>query len=66
MNSVEPGSGFAVVIGLDRSDCKVDLCQFETPSGEPVPATVNTSPEALRDYFHELRARCPARSGTGR
>jgi transposase len=60
MNSVEPGPGFAVVIGLDRSDCQVDLCQFETSSSQAVSTTVSTSPEALRDYFHQLRANYPA------
>jgi transposase len=59
MNSVEPRPGFTVVIGLDRSDCQVDLCQFETPFSEPVSTTVSTSPEALRDFFLQLRADFP-------
>jgi hypothetical protein len=60
MNSVELHPGFAVVIGLDRSDRKVDLCQQLPGSAtEPTWATVSTSPEALRDYFVQLRTRFP-------
>ena len=59
MNSLDSISGFAVVIGLDRSDRKVDLCQFSGSTCEPAWATVSTSPEALRDFFLQLRADFP-------
>jgi hypothetical protein len=59
MNSTASAPGFAVVIGLDRSDRKVDLCQFSGSTCEPAWATVSTSPEALRDFFLQLRASFP-------
>jgi transposase len=59
MNSTASAPGFAVVIGLDRSDRKVDLCQFSDSTCEPAWATVSTSPEALRDFFVQLRADFP-------
>jgi len=59
MNSTSSAPGFAVVIGLDRSDRKVDLCQFSGSTCEPAWATVSTSPEALRDFFLQLRANFP-------
>ena len=59
MNSTASAPGFAVVIGLDRSDRKVDLCQFAGSACEPAFATVSTSPEALRDFFLQLRADFP-------
>src|SRR4051812_21385879 len=46
-NHSEPGPGFALVIGLDRSDQKVDLCQLGGPHSAPRCSTVSTSPEAL-------------------
>jgi transposase len=64
MNSVGPLPGFAVVIGLDRSDRKVDLCELGSSLSEALWTTVSTSPEALRDYFNQLRARfCQGRIG---
>jgi hypothetical protein len=59
MNSTASAPGFAVVIGLDRSDRKVDLCKFTGSTCEPAWATVSTSPEALRDFFVQLRADFP-------
>jgi hypothetical protein len=59
MNSTASAPGFAVVIGLDRSDRKVDLCQFTGSTCEPAWATVSTSPEALRDFFVQLRVYFP-------
>jgi transposase len=59
MNSTASAPGFAVVIGLDRSDRKVDLCQFSGSTCEPAWATVSTSPEALRDFFVQLRTDFP-------
>jgi transposase len=59
MNPPASGPGFALVIGLDRADQKVDLCQLDGPSAAPRCSTVSTAPEALRACFEEIRARHP-------
>jgi len=55
----EPTPGFALVIGLDRSDQKVDLCQLASAQSLPRWSTVSTSPEALLACFEGLRANHP-------
>jgi transposase len=57
MNPRDIRCGFAAVIGLDRSDGKVDLCELDPASGQRLSSTVSTSPETLRSYFNSLRER---------
>src|SRR6188768_3777868 len=56
----QPEPGFVLVIGLDRSDRKVDLCQLAGAQSLPRRSTVSTSPETLLACFQELRASHPA------
>ena len=51
----EPVPGFALVIGLDRADQKVDLCQLGGSQAASGCSTVSTSPEALLNWFETLR-----------
>jgi transposase len=51
----EPVPGFALVIGLDRADQKVDLCQLAAREATPRCSTVSTQPEALLACFQQLR-----------
>jgi transposase len=51
----EPAPGFALVIGLDRSDQKVDLCQLGGSQAATHCSTVSTSPEALLSWVVNLR-----------
>ena len=51
----EPVPGFALVIGLDRADQKVDLCQLGASQAASGCSTVSTSPEALLNWFETLR-----------
>jgi transposase len=57
-NEAEPG--FRLVIGLDRSDRKVDLCELTSCAAAPRCSTVSTAPEALRAHFEMIRAAYPA------
>ena len=58
--NTEPGPGdFALIIGLDRSDQKVDLCQLSGAASAPRCFTVSTAPEALLSCFEDLRASHP-------
>jgi hypothetical protein len=50
-------NAYDLVIGLDRSDRKADLSLIETASGERRSETVNSAPEALRQWLLELRQR---------
>ena len=51
----QPIPGFALVIGLDRADQKVDLCQLGGSQAASGCSTVSTSPEALLNWFETLR-----------
>jgi transposase len=51
----EPVPGFALVIGLDRADQKVDLCQLAARAATPRCSTVSTQPEALLACFKQIR-----------
>jgi transposase len=51
----EPVPGFALVIGLDRADQKVDLCQLAAREATPRCSTVSTQPEALLACFQQIR-----------
>jgi len=55
-NSPHP---YDLVIGLDRSDRKADLCLFDTHTGQQTQQTIDTSPEALHDWLAQLRQHYP-------
>jgi transposase len=59
MDPTEPRPGFALVIGLDRADRKIDLCQLEGSAAQPRCSTVSTAPEALLACFAALRVQYP-------
>jgi transposase len=46
---------FDLIIGLDRSDKKADLCLLDTRSLQRVSSTIDTSPEALWEWLLQLR-----------
>jgi transposase len=56
MNSSSP---YDLVIGLDRSDQKADLCLIDTPTGQRRSAVIDTAPEALWEWLLELRQQHP-------
>ena len=50
---------YDLVIGLDRSDTKADLCLIDLRTGQHTPQTVQTAPEALHQWLTQLRAQYP-------
>ena len=50
---------YDLIIGLDRSDKKADLCLIDTRSLQRVSATIDTSPEALWEWLLLLRQQYP-------
>ena len=50
---------YDLVIGLDRSDRKADLCLIDTRTGQRRPAVIDTAPEALWEWLRELRQHHP-------
>ena len=50
---------YDLIIGLDRSDTKADLCLIETGSGHRHTAIIATTPEALREWLLDLRKQYP-------
>ena len=50
---------YDMVIGLDRSDRKADLCLIDTHTGQRRGVTINTAPEALWEWLLELRQQHP-------
>ena len=46
---------YDLVIGLDRSDQKADLCLIHTPTGQRTHQSLDTSPEALQGWLIQLR-----------
>jgi hypothetical protein len=50
---------FDLIIGLDRSDKKADLCLIDTRSLQRVSSTIDTSPEALWEWLLQLRQEHP-------
>jgi transposase len=56
MNTHHP---YDLVIGLDRSDTKADLCLIDTPSGQRRNVVIDTAPEALWEWLLELRQQYP-------
>jgi Transposase len=57
MNSPHP---YDLVIGLDRSDKKADLCLIDTRTGQRRSEVIATAPEALWEWLAELRQQHPA------
>ena len=56
MNTPHP---YDLVIGLDRSDRKADLHLIDTATGQARSATIDTAPEALREWLCQLRQEHP-------
>ena len=52
-------SPYDLVIGLDRSDKKADLCLLDSRTGQRRTLTLDTAPEALRDWLAQLRQQYP-------
>jgi transposase len=50
---------YDLIIGLDRSDKKADLCLINTGSDERQFAVIDTSPEALWEWLLQLRQEHP-------
>ena len=56
MNTSHP---YDLVIGLDRSDKKADLCLIDTRTGQRRSEIIDTAPEALWEWLLELRQQHP-------
>ena len=56
MNTSHP---YDLVIGLDRSDTKADLCLIDTLTGQRRSVVIDTAPEALWEWLLELRQQYP-------
>ena len=54
-----PAHLYDLVIGLDRSDQKADLCLIDTHTDQRHTAVIDTAPEALWEWLLELRQRHP-------
>jgi transposase len=56
MNTPHP---YDLVIGLDRSDTKADLCLIDTHTDQRRSVVIDTAPEALWEWLLELRQQYP-------
>ena len=56
MNSTPP---YDLIIGLDRSDQKADLCLIDPHTGERTTRVIATTPEALWEWLFQLRQQHP-------
>ena len=56
MNTPHP---YDLVIGLDRSDKKADLCLIDTATGQRSSQIIDTAPEALWEWLVQLRQEHP-------
>ena len=56
MNTPSP---YDLVIGLDRSDKKADLCLINTRTGQRRSEVIDTAPEALWKWLAQLRQQDP-------
>jgi transposase len=52
-------SAYDLIIGLDRSDTKADLCLIDGRTGQRRRAVIDTSPEALWEWLLQLRQQHP-------
>jgi transposase len=50
---------YDLLIGLDRSDQKADLCLIDTGTGRRWSQTIDTSPESLHTWLTQLRQQYP-------
>lgn len=50
---------YDLIIGLDRSDKKADLCLIITATGQRQPLVIDTAPEALWEWLAQLRQQYP-------
>ena len=50
---------YDLIIGLDRSDRKADLCLIDTHTDQRRTAVIDTAPEALWEWLLELRQQHP-------
>ena len=50
---------YDLILGLDRSDKKADLCLLDTHSGQRTAVVVDTAPEALWEWLLQLREQFP-------
>jgi len=56
MNSTPP---YDLILGLDRSDQKADLCLIDPHTGQRRSVTIDTAPEALWEWLARLRQEHP-------
>ena len=54
-----PASPYDLILGLDRSDQKADLCLLDTRTGARQTTVIATTPEALWEWLAELRQQHP-------
>ena len=52
-------SSYDLILGLDRSDQKADLCLIDTRTGQRRSLVVDTAPEALWEWLCQLRQQHP-------
>jgi transposase len=50
---------YDLILGLDRSDKKADLCLLDVRTGQRRTVTIDTAPEALWEWLLELRQQYP-------
>ena len=51
---------YDLIVGLDRSDKKADLCLIDTRTGQRRSEVIATAPEALWEWLAQLRQQYPA------
>ena len=56
---MNPSYPYDLIIGLDRSDKKADLCLITTATGQRRSQTIDTAPEALWEWLLALRQKHP-------
>ena len=56
---MNPSQPYDLIIGLDRSDQKADLCLMDTRTGQRRAIILDTAPEALWEWLLELRQQHP-------
>ena len=50
---------YAACLGIDWADKKHDLCLLDTASGQKTCLVLPHTPQAINEYFTNLRARYP-------
>src|ERR1017187_7178976 len=59
MNTLNTSQPYDLIIGLDRSDKKADLCLIDTRTGQRRAEIIDTAPEALWEWLLALRQQHP-------